>query len=395
MHSQYLLEYLVFDLLDNPPSSSRSLLIELLPVQSVMQKSSTLDFWDEFYEKNKKNPRQELSRAGRGTQDVSTTEPHNDEDDNYDGNNGAPYNNAPNTGVTESLSSTEWILQPTDALLELLCSMIVHPTSGESAIAGAERIPSLRFLEIGAGTSHLSRQLFRHLREIRQDQKSGSGRPSSSVSALVTDVSPVCILQNRQRDSDFSGEAGGSFLYDTLNIATSALPDELCASFDFILDKGCLDTFLFRTRHRGGRRKEILMNTVLDNLYAMLKADEHCCLLILSPRSNARSLREHNGFACQRHELDRSVFSLGDLDGDKMQSRDALYLYVCRKRPDYDPSQRAPEPTYELSDDDACPKCSKTFRSFRGGHHRLENRGTHVWYREWTGHKAHCTATKS
>jgi hypothetical protein len=359
-----------------------------------MQKSSTLDFWDEFYEKYEKRPRQERSRAGRGTQDVSTTEPHQDEVDK-DVNDSAPSNDVPNTDVTESLSSTEWILQPTDALLELLCSMIVHPTSGESAIVGAGRIPLLRFLEIGAGTSNLSRQLFRHLRETRQDQNSGSGRPSSSVSALVTDVSPVCIQQNRQRDCDILEEAGGSFQYDTLNIATAGPPDELCASFDFILDKGCLDTFLFRTRHRGGRRKEILMNTVLDNLYAMLKADEHCCLLILSPRSNARSLREHNGFACQRHELDRSVFCLGDLDGDKMQSRDSLYLYVCRKRPGYDPSQSAPEPTYELSDDDACPKCSKTFRSFRGGHKRLENRGRRVWYREWTGHKAHCKATHS
>jgi hypothetical protein len=350
-----------------------------------MQKSSTLEFWDEFYVKSKEKASPERIRSGQGIHDASTAEP------DHDGNTVAPNKTTDDTLPPESRSSTEWILQPTDTLLDLLCSLIIHPASGKSAIVGEGRIPSLRFLEIGAGTSHLSRQLFRHLIEIRQELGSGCDRPPSTVSALVTDVSSVCIQQNRKRDSDFLDEAKGSFLYDTLNIAT-APPDELCASFDFILDKGCLDTFLFRTRHRGGRRKEILMKTVLDNLYEMLKAEDHSCLLILSPRSNARSLREHSGFDCHRRELDRSVFALGDLDGDKMQSRDALYLYVCRKRPDYDPSQTAPEPMYELPDDDACPTCSKTFRSFRGGHHRLENRGRHVWYREWTGHKAHCTA---
>jgi hypothetical protein len=389
-----------------------------------MQKGRTLDFWDAFYE----NELRQAAHNVRYQQDRREDE-GGDLSDNEQNENAAT--------LPLHHTTKEWILQPSEAVLELLCRQLVSPRRRMGSIhdcvaterrerdrsgcgGSSSMMTIMRYIEIGAGTSCLSRAMFRYLlgngrrdagprknHVVENHHDDGHHLPGANqqqqrrLSALVTDVSAVCIEQNRQRDVSFLEEAGSSFRYSTLNIEAAPRSD-LCRSFDFVLDKGCLDTFLFWTRHRGGRRKELLMKKVLDNLYMMLKTEAHCCLLILSPRSKMRPLREHPGFVCEKHKLDRAALGLAaaDLsDGNKIGDRAAIYLYACRRRPGYDPSVAPPPPVplpYTscdgglLCDDDACPSCAMTFLSFRGGHQSLEGRGKHVWLRQWTGHKAHC-----
>lgn len=336
----------------------------------MQQKGRTLDFWDDFYQQ-----KSDEAEEGGGS------------------------------------CHQEWILQPSEELLHLLArhSSSSTPAGWSDTECGCrssssdDSAPSrharheLRFLEIGCGTSLLAREFYKYL-------KRSAGNGCATVEGVASDVSAVCIEKNQKRDKQFLREEAGesSFRYTVLNVQDEPIPEDLRSRFHVILDKGCLDTFLFRTRHRGGRRKEMLLKSVLDNLYLMLSDDDDTpscsssCFLMLSPRSGIRPLREHPGFVCDKHELDASILRRGELDGPKFQDREnaPLYLHVCRKQPGYQVSSSLlPQNVGTLTDEDECPSCGLTFETFRGGHQSLNGRGYHVWYREWTGHVTHCKGT--
>jgi hypothetical protein len=247
----------------------------------------------------------------------------------------------------------------------------------------------LRILEIGCGTSTMARDLWHY---IQQEEDGG-------VYMCVTDVSPVCIQVNQERDESLLANGDGdqkpssSLEYRALNVLDEQPHDKL--PWDVILDKGCLDTFLFRSRQRGENAVYTnLLQKVLDNLWRWM-ADDGVYLLI-SPRSRIRAVRDYAGFASvERHPLgNASKGALVGKDKEGKPQNNPGYIFVCRKNTAYVIGKTSAFTTNhrELPQDDAeCPHCGMTFFEFRKAE-AVDGRGVVFWTREWKGHCIHCKA---
>ena len=238
----------------------------------------------------------------------------------------------------------EWILLPTDQLLNRLLSYVRDSSD-----------PMI--LEVGCGTSQLSRCLYE--------------RDNNKASYVVTDVSPVCIEINRTRDASILSDR---FNYKVLN----ALEPEVVSlnqKFNLVLDKGCLDTFLFRSS-KGSH----LVTKLLNNVHQWLQDDGQ--YFVLTPRPKITMLRDFPGFATVRRViLDDSNATLGDLDGATAGTQ-VVYLHICTKRNSYVPNEKGSEDEQQIPQQ--CEKCGMTFEDFRKNE-------THIKVeRRWTGHRVHC-----
>jgi hypothetical protein len=294
--------------------------------------------------------------------------------------------------------SKEWILEPSITLFQQLAEHLPKDRTSRPH-------KSLRILEIGCGTSSLGRELWLYIKEerllncdISQHTSCGS---ENNIHIWATDVSHVCIQQNRIRDAQCIEMSAGSFDYGVLNVAEPN--PELCGQFDIILDKGCLDTFLFRRGGSGNKPYGPLVRNVLDNIQSWLV--DGCGIsgvngnddgtsaagvyIVLSPRKKLKSTRDYKGFSNhRRNELDLAVLNCGDLQG-KLES---VFLHQCRKNKAYSRSCRDAFNVEKavFADCDTCRSCETTFIEFRKGE-RMLGRGENFWFREWKGHCTHCT----
>jgi SAM-dependent methyltransferase len=262
----------------------------------------------------------------------------------------------------------EWILQPSLELLDQLSDKVPNDKS------------PIRILEIGCGTSTLARDLWEHVQTKHLDQ---------SVHVCATDVSAVCIASNQLRDDEFLEQRknGSTLEYMVLNVLEPN-EDLQLNKFDMILDKGCVDTFLFRSRQRGENHVYTnLLHTVLDHLHTWMTPSDGMYLLI-SPRSRLRAVRDYGGFgSVQRQVL---ATAKAELVGDN----DTGYLYTCQTNAKYQAGFSSPFPgNYrELPEEDSvCPHCGITFGDMRKGE-AVEGRGQVYWTRQWKGHCIHCKA---
>ena len=215
------------------------------------------------------------------------------------------YSSSSSSSAKAGDQTKEWILHPSRAILETLYEKLPPPSSSATPNNNNANHSDnddddddddgrIRILEIGCGTSTLSRDFWLYCRTQK-------GRRDISVCA--TDVSHVCLHQNQERDRELlqimTATNEGCLEYKFLNITTPLemiqpesdhqedeeadrkesqstshldhnCPNFLPRSFDMILDKGCLDTFLFRSRSRGDQ-KDALIRTVLDNIHSLLK----------------------------------------------------------------------------------------------------------------------------
>jgi SAM-dependent methyltransferase len=266
----------------------------------------------------------------------------------------------------------EWILQPSNELLELIASQCPKSRS------------DLNILEIGCGTSTMARELWQH---IQHDE-------SRNVYMCATDVSPVCIQINEERDEALlknensePGKSSSALEYRVLNVVEDR-PNASVACWDIILDKACLDTFLFRSRQRGQRRGyTTLVQTALDNIWSWMADDG--VYLIISPRPRLKAVRDYAGFcSVEKHAL--SSAPKGDRINDKTDNPG--YIYVCRKNKAYAPGKTPAFAAYYtgLPQDDAkCRHCGITFVELREGE-AVEGQGDDFWTREWKDHCLHC-----
>lgn len=287
----------------------------------------------------------------------------------------------------------EWILLPTQHIIEKVYDRLPVATTGSNS--------PIRILEIGCGTSTLSRLFYEYCRD----------QPNTPpVYVLATDVSQVCIQQLQERDADIVGrkEDGGGLEYGVLNIAESLKFNDTeqqqqqqqqeasisPSSFDLILDKGCLDTFAFRSRQRG-TQKGILVNTVLSNVQSLLKdqngSNDYGAYIIFSPRRKFRPVKEYPGFRVERTPL-------GVPKGEMMESNwkantpnpnPELYMYTCFKDSTEDKNSNKNNNKSSLMGTDVCPKCGVSFFDFRKGE-AVDRRGIRFWTREFRGHGKHC-----
>lgn len=235
-------------------------------------------------------------------------------------------------------ATVEWILEPNDALMDAILEQMPEYAN--------------RILEIGCGTSSLCELLWKRLVH--------SERLVDKVKFLVTDVSAVCIEQQRRKRPCHE-----AIEYQTLDATKPH--EEFRGRFDMVLDKGCLDTFLFRS-------KRSKVDTILQYIHSWLKEGSIYC--ILTPRK--KLLRDCNfeGFHVTRVKMDDRIFPAGSLVGANGKRIRKQFMYVCRKV-DSLPRQVATSLT------EPCPACGITLDDYR-------ERTDDNWVRKFLGHKQHC-----
>ena len=190
-----------------------------------------------------------------------------------------------NLGET-SPSELEWIV-PHSAVLETISGLC--PPS----IQDRSHVPvSVNALEIGCGVSQLSLTLLRRLL-LSQD----ADRRDVRYFFVATDVSPICIEHNRTRDDSFMTSlniAHGSLSYELLDVLDDKLSSAHDRKYDLILDKGTLDTFLFRSKRKqkGSSSHPPLLKPLLNNIHRWLRTGCGSKYVIISPRPKIKSLRD-------------------------------------------------------------------------------------------------------
>jgi hypothetical protein len=271
----------------------------------------------------------------------------------------------------------EWISKPSDEVLQMIFEQYDH--HGNHSNCGA----SLKLLEIGCGTSMLVRDVKEYFEKQYRKQQI-----CRTIHAWGTDVSQICIDNLRQRDHQvISQQNNGILEYHVLNVVEKMIP---ARKWDLIIDKGCLDTFLFRSRQRGPNSDyNELIQRVLDNLHSWLKYSSGL-YMVISPRTKIKAVRDYEGFSSvHRYTLPASSISM--LEGTKC---DSGYLFVCSRNDNYTPGFSIPfrrQPDQQTPSDDAtCPNCGVSFLLFRKGE-SLQGKGAYTWTRLWQGHCKHCT----
>ena len=296
------------------------------------------------------------------------------------------YSNLSSHAPAGSSDSTdqrfEWIVANSPVLLDEILGML--PSS--AIVADDDGVRRLRALEIGCGVSELSRCLLQRLSSSETERND-----VLSYEFMATDVSQVCINHCRQRDNDFIHKNSNGYVhYEILDI----LSTEATQQFNVILDKGTLDTFLFRSKrtNKGSELYPRILVQLLNNIHAWLKNGGK--YLIISPRGKIKAVRDYVGFISVR----RISFDEATLGGfvlmksnTTVNKKNSIYIYECKRNDSYN-SQRD-EPfrmvSKTASDESECPKCHQTFKEFRGNV-KIEDQGKIVWIRRWDNHLVHC-----
>ncbi|CAJ1945496.1 unnamed protein product [Cylindrotheca closterium] len=273
--------------------------------------------------------------------------------------------------------SIEWISQPSEEVLIILQDYCFD------ASAQLKELRNLSMLEIGCGTSSLARDFWQHLVKTEENK---------TFRMVGTDVSSECIKSNIERDrellsSDEASTTRTCLHYRTLDVINPSEGDTFCC--EIILDKGCLDTFLFRSRNRGANKSSYnpIIQSLLDNVWKWLSDDG--VYMFISPRSKLKAVRDYSGFqSIQRLAL--PTVSNGNLVG---KTKSSGYVYVCRKNPAYvigtTPAFAGRDKDTLPSDATTCPNCNVDFLDFRKGE-LIGGRGAAFWTRQWKGHCQHC-----
>jgi hypothetical protein len=349
------------------------------------QKAKTRDYWDSFYSALPHHA------APIEVVDVAVTNEKDDCDDEVDGKE---FNEV--VVVSSSNADLEWIV-PNSAILDTISSMFT-PTSHDSNV-------TVNVLEIGCGVSQLSLSL---LQRLLQQQQHNHHHARTYYDFVATDVSSVCIEHNRIRDNAFISflhrTAAARLSYEVLDVLdTNFLQphSKHIGRYDMILDKGTLDTFLFRSKrtNKGCELHPPLLTPLLNNIHRWLRSGcDDAKYVIISPRSKIKSLRDFCGFkSVCRTRVDTTMLNSDDVvlvkgNGENAHiSKSEVYLYTCLKDDNYDPDKNVPyRSMIDNTDDDSnCIKCGINFKQYRGTVD-MKVQGEVVWTRRWRNHIVHC-----
>ena len=381
--------------------------------------------------------------------------------------------------------SQEWISTPGEELLAMIFDQLeIDATSNDDNsdgdgenddISNSKNMQSsnsrnkvVSVLEIGCGTSTLVRDLKNHIEE--RDSR-------TTVVACGSDVSQVCIDTNRERDcpcadndntddnvfskniniSDIANKESSlstpsssqspSLWYEVLNVLEG---EPSRRDWDLILDKGCLDTFLFRSKQRGAQNKAYpeSLRIILDKIHGWLatmttttgegggvctstrnsNTSRSSYYIFLSPRPKIKAVRDYAGFSsvskyplpgmyrselegkrCNDNSNNHNHTTNSDNEGDgggggkpTMEQEPTVaaspgYMFVCAKNDAYQPGTSKAFPCNNkrvavvptTDENSRCPRCPLTFRDFRRAE-EMEFRGVTYWTRRWKAHCLHC-----
>ena len=282
---------------------------------------------------------------------------------------------------------------------------------------------TLNVLEIGCGTSQFSKEIFTALGKKKKNK-------NAHFHFVVTDVSQVCIDSNRKRDAVFLQESCGRFHYQVLDAVSckstrdnkdedenkdenkdedASLSIIKNGHFDVVLDKGCLDTFLFRSARNV---HDSLTTSLMNRIVSWLGNNDgngndngngnEKYYIVCSPRPKIKALRDFQGW----NKIERFIVNdeLADLEGIDDESQDntstttstttstrQVYLFICSKNDNYTPGEGpAFVDVYQKEADShpetTCRICGLTLKEFANGL-SLHNKKL---LRQWKGHRLHC-----
>mmetsp|Transcript_25593 Transcript_25593/g.61545 ORF Transcript_25593/g.61545 Transcript_25593/m.61545 type:complete len:364 (+) Transcript_25593:125-1216(+) len=356
------------------------------------QKNKTKEYWNTFY--------LELPSTNNANRFAT-------------GGNPSSSANDDDTNINRS-SDLEWIVPNSLKLLNTVLSLF--PPSDKSAGEIFDRTPQnaskvkgihdstdVNVLEIGCGVSQLSLCLLRRLLLTRQETAPRPVHKRKKYNFVSTDVSLVCVEHNRTRDDAFISSvksAGDNLSYEVLDVVKVGSSPPHTQQYDVILDKGTLDTFLFRSKRtkKGSSSHPPLLTPLLNNLHRWLRSGCEAKYIIISPRSKIKSVRDFRGFDSVR----RIRVDTAKLDGDLVLvkgnsknaslSRSEVYLYECIKNDCYNPEKDVPYHSsgYDAKDESTCTKCGMSFKEFRGNVD-VRDQGEIAWARRWKNHSVHCS----
>lgn len=188
----------------------------------------------------------------------------------------------------------EWIYQPSDEL----CNAILDPVL-------ASRKENMSVLEIGCGTSSLACDLCDYFRRKH---------PDKTLSVVATDASAVCIEQQQARNRHLV-----ECTYQVWNILE---PKDW--TFDMVLDKGCVDTLLFRAK-KGHKLAEV----ALCNIKQCLKDPATSPYCIVTSRKKYRKYLSTSFSNIIRRDMDTASKGSSEIVKEEQNAR--VFLYVCTK----------------------------------------------------------------
>ncbi len=292
----------------------------------------------------------------------------------------------------EPASDLEWIV-PHSLVLDTILSYFPTQTQDQSNAR-------TDVLEIGCGFSQLSISLLQRLLQYRQDTNTNSH--GSTYDFVATDVSAVCIDHNRERNTAYVSSIcndGHRFSYEVFDVLIYDASSPHNQKYDMILDKGTLDTFLFRSKrtNKGSSAYPPLLTQLLNNIHRWLRCGCDAKYIVISPRAKIKSIRDFNGFArVRRIKLDTAALSndvvlvKGNSETSKL-TKSEVYLYKCTKNDSYHPDHDSPyrDKKCNTKDESLCSTCGISFKEFLG---KVDPRdqGEAVCERKWKNHCVHC-----
>lgn len=336
----------------------------------------------------------------------------------------------------------EWISKPGEELLEMIIDQIQIGDKDDEKFISQRGCVSV--LEIGCGTSTLVRDLKEYIEKKN---------PMVDVIACGTDVSKVCIDANTKRDctkehgDEIRSDSRGSLWYEVLNVLNDSNPSR--QNWDLIIDKGCLDTFLFRSRQRGIQNKNYpkALRILLDNIHRWqgntsiteptnidhqkiredvdekrtnpqvpLRRERPGVYICITPRPKLKAVRDYAGFSSvRRYKLPKYYGATLESKGNNGNKEERFetgrveksndggspgFVFVCTRNDEYEVGVSIPFPSASSSssgqgnqnppnDTSKCSRCEQTYLEFRtkGG---LECRGEAYCSRKWKSHIVHC-----
>jgi hypothetical protein len=149
----------------------------------------------------------------------------------------------------------EWIYNSSDNLFHMIFDPVVAQRWRQSKDDGRKnRITTIHVLEIGCGSSTLASDLCEFWNRTFLAES-----PFLRLTIVATDASRVCIEQQRARNP-YSDQCK----YEVWNVLEAPQPAEQQQHwqyfFDVVLDKGCVDTILFRAKKGAELAKLALAN---------------------------------------------------------------------------------------------------------------------------------------
>jgi len=259
----------------------------------------------------------------------------------------------------DELQPTEWLLNVTSASFSI------------SSILSPIRTRPKRILELGCGDSGLGEMLFEHF----NSENDPSAAPAS-VTCLDISSSAIRKLTEKKesRLCPRNPLASENLVYMVGNALS--LPPSFESSFDLVIDKGCLDTFKFRSKTNVG---ESLEQRVISEILSALKPGG--CYICVSARRRIVSLKVQVGGVWEMGE--RSM--IGSQGGKRESGGGACDADSDRKEIAWIHYRHKSYKSIPLlpNDDgipDLCPTCGEAWVEEGGGKREKRRRkwGNHV-----------------